>query len=60
MAYADDVTIVSSGVTMHGAVSLADAALAAVSAWAEQYCPVISEIKCAAMIITPNSKMPLL
>ena len=43
VVYVDDVTIVSSGVTVHGAMSSADAALAAVSALVEQNGLVISE-----------------
>ena len=48
-------SIVSSDVTMHGAVSSADAALAAVSTWVENGL-IISETKGAALIITPNIK----
>ena len=56
MAYADDVTIVTSGSSQAEVISRAEDALAQVQCWADDNGLVINPSKCTAMIVSPQVK----
>ena len=55
-AYADDITVVSSGSTLADVISCAEDALRLVQSWAIDNGLVINPSKCSAMIILPQVK----
>ena len=55
-AYADDITVVSSGSTLADVISCAKDALRLVQSWAIDNGLVINPSKCSAMIISPQVK----